>query len=164
MWMFQPPRKLWTITQTAAVTNETVSGIFPVNPLHLNYSYLVGFINFKCTAKNNLTLNKLAVYGALGPAGAATPGGGFPNVAGDYEALAYTESNIGVGDGITRPMQINSRDNAGTVGNTDHNRITLPIVPNFLQLVYTTSAPGAGPTITIEVWGLFGGPMIQGYA
>ena len=160
--MVRVTRKLWTITQTGAVTDEIAAGFLEPNPRHIGFHYTAGIINFKVTAKNNLTLNNIGITGALGPPGAASPGGGFPNVAGGYELLAYTESNIGLGDGIVRPIQITTRDNAVTAANVDHNRVLCPVIPNFLLCKYTTRAPGAGPTITIEVWGTFVGPMLQG--
>lgn len=160
--MVRVVRKLWTITQTATVVNETVSGFLEPNPRHIGYHYTAGFCNIKVTAKNNITLQNVAIQGALGPPGATSPGGGFPNVAGFYEALVFTESNIGVADGITRPFQINTRDNAATIGNTDHNRVLCPVIPNFLLGSYSVLVIGAAPTITIEIWGVFVGPMMQG--
>lgn len=157
-------RKLWTITATTTVVNETVAGFLEPNPRHINGYFTAGICDFKCTAKNNYTLNHIQIDGALGPWGAVTPGGGFPNVAGGYEALCYTESNIGANDGILRPFQIPTRDNAATVANTDHNRVLCPVIPNFLQCSYSGTTAGAGPTMTIEVWVTLIGPMMQGQA
>ncbi|MGH6628100.1 MAG: hypothetical protein ACREB3_00025 [Burkholderiales bacterium] len=160
--MVRTTRKLWTITSTATVVKETVTGFLEPNPRHIGYQYVAGVCNIKVTAKNNMTLNAVGIEGALGPPQATTPGGGFPNVAGNYESLVYTESNIGLNDGITRPFQISTRDNSATLGNTDHNRIACPVIPNFLLGFYSTTVAGAAPTITIEIWATLIGVMIQG--
>lgn len=160
--MVRVTRKLWTITQTATVVNETVSGILEPNPRHIGFYYTAGIINFKCTAKNNMTLQNQSIYGALGPPQATSPGGGFQVAGFGYEALVGTESNINVGDGITRPIQINTRDNSATAPNTDHNRVLCPVIPNFLRYDYSVLVTGGAPTITIEVWATLVGLMLHG--
>jgi hypothetical protein len=157
-------RKLWTVTATTTVVNSTTAGVLEPNPRKINGYFVAGVCNFKCTASNNYTLAHAQIDGALGPWSAFTAGGGFPNVAGGYEALCYTESNIGPGDGIMRPFQIPTRDNAATIANTDHNRIACPVIPNFLQFSYSGTVIGASPSYSLEVWVTLVGPMMQGQA
>jgi hypothetical protein len=156
--MVRITRKLWTITQTATVTDETVSGILEPNPRHIDGFFTAGVINFKCTAKNNMTIVQQSVVGALGPWSAITPGGGFSTAAFGPESLAATQSNIGVGDGILRPMQTLSRDSPDTLA----NRVLCPVIPNFLRYSYSVTVAGAAPTVTLEVWATLVGPMIHG--
>ena len=165
-YIVTPPRAYWTIIATANAAFESVVGITPANPHRINHFFTAGLANFKVIAKNNYTLQTLSIVGALGAAGDASPGGGFPVMAmpGLYEALVWAEGDVAVGQGLVRPFQINTRNAASGYGDTDHNRIPIPIIPNFLQLAYSGATAGANPLIEIQVWLTFYGPMVQGRA
>jgi hypothetical protein len=152
-----PPRFLWSVTQTAAVTNERVAGITPANPIQINPNYTGALFHVRCTNKLNITLGNVIVYGSLHTGGAGAPFF-FPAAASaNQERLITTGVNLATGEGLLRePM---ATDSDATI-----TRQALNLVPNALLLEYTTSAPGATPSITFQVWASFIGPMVGGVA
>lgn len=146
------PRRLWVVTQTAAVTNERLLGITGPNPLRIVSGIQGAVFGFKVTAKNNITLNNITVYGAIDVEG-NTPQG-FPGPGLIQLSLAYTNSNLGIFQGIIHPAHLQT----GEAGDALTNYVAAPALPNGLLLEYTTSAPGAAPTVTFEVWLIGVGP------
>lgn len=147
------PKRLWTVTQVGAVTNERAAGISR-NPLPVPSGFTGAAFTFLVTAKNNLTLGNITVYGAIGDeltAPSAFPGPGLTAL-----SLAYTNSNLAAGTGLTHAAKMEP----GEAGDALNIYLLAPVLPNWLLLEYTTSAPGAGPTITFEVWLLAVGPKI----
>ena len=152
-WDQMEPRLLFTVIQTAAVTNERTLGITPGNPLQINPNLTLATFQVRVIAKTNITLGAVRLYGALGTPGAAAPIY-FPPPGSSTEALWTTGTNIAANEGLIRNA-IALESDAGT-------KQTIPILPNWLLLEYTTSAPGAGPSINFQVWASMIGPMIGG--
>jgi hypothetical protein len=152
-----PPRFLWSVTQSGAVTNERVAGITPANPIEINPNFVGALFHLRCITRVNITLGNVIVYGALHQQGAPAPY--FFPAAGsaNQERLITSGVNLVTGDGLLREAMATDSDLTIT-------RQALNLVPNALLLEYTTSAPGAGPVVTFQVWASFIGPMVGGAA
>lgn len=133
--VLRTPRVLWTVTQTAAVANERVLGITGDNPIQLKPYYTGAVISMAVTAKNNITLGRIALLGSVDGVRFAPPG--------TADALCTTARNLLPGEAHMRSAFIFSEDLL-TQGNGQ-------LLPEFWMLEYTTSAPGASPTITLEI-------------
>lgn len=149
------PRLLWSVTQTAAVTNERASGITPANPIQINPNFTSGLLSLRVTNRVNITLGAVIVYGALHTVGAGAPFFFPAPASGNQERLVTFSTNPATGEGAIRGPMATDSDLTIT-------RQNVTLMPNALLLEYTTSAPGAGPVVTFEVWGDFLGPMIGG--
>ena len=143
----QRPRLLWSVTQTANVTNERVAGITGQNPRLINEGYTVAYFTIRKTAETNLPMAGVRIYGAI----VAT---GFPAVGTPTEALISTILDPAVGTGILRAPAMKDSD-AAAPGR--------PIIlPTLLMLEYDTGAAGATPTVTFIIEASFIGPAIIG--
>lgn len=143
----QRPRLLWSVTQTANVTNERTLGITGQNPREINDAYTVGYFTVRVTAKNNLPLAGVRIYGAM-------DSNGFPPAGTVTEALIATITDINVNAGIVRAPAMKDSDGAAPGRPI--------IIPPLLMLEYDTGAIGAGPTITFIVEACLIGPIIVG--
>jgi hypothetical protein len=126
---------MWTVTQTAAVSNERVAGVTGANPVQLKPYYTGSVIQIGVTAKSDITLNRVAIFGSVdgirfGPPGSA-------------DALCTTATNLLNGEAHLRSAFVFSEDLL-TQGAPN-------LLPEFWLLEYTTSSPGASPTITFEI-------------
>lgn len=133
--VLRTPRILWTITQTGIVTNERVAGITGLNPLQLRPYYTGAVIHMAVTAKNNITLDRVAIMGSVDGARWAPPG--------SADVLCHTATNLLLDEAHLRTAFVFSEDLL-TQG-SGH------LLPEWWMLEYSTSAPGASPTITIEI-------------
>lgn len=141
------PRQLWSVTQTASVTNERAAGITGVNPRPMNEGFTVGYFAIRVTAKVNLPLLGIRIYGAVNV-------NGFPPVGTIGEALISTILDPAINTGIIRAPSMKDADGAAPARSI--------ILPPLLMLEYDTDAPGATPTLTFVVEACFIGPMIGG--
>lgn len=149
------PRRLWTVTQAAAVTNERTLGISPSNPIQINPYHVGAILHLRVISRVNITLGNVIVYGSLHPVGDPGPFFFPAAAAANQERLVTFGNNPVTGDGSVRePMACDS--------DITITRQAINLMPNVLLLEYTTSAPGAGPVVTFEVWGSMIGPMPGG--
>lgn len=134
-----PERTLWTITETANVTNQRTAFLV-INPnLSLNrYFPRVWFALF-VSAINNLQLDDVRIYGsnsAASPEGRPPPG-------------SLTETLVRFGAG---PILIGTYMRApGMLQAGGGQMLPAPLVPHILDLEWDTSGAGAGPSITFAV-------------
>lgn len=143
----QRPRLLWSVTQTANVTNERAAGITGQNPRAINEAYTVGYFTIRVTAKNNLPLAGVRIYGAI-------DSNGFPGVGVGTEALIATITDLAINTGIVRAPAMKDSDGAAPGRPI--------IIPPLLMLEYDTGAAGASPTITFVIEACLIGPIIAG--
>lgn len=149
------PRRLWTVTQSGAVTNERAAGISPENPIQINPNLIGAMFHLRAISIVNITLGAVIVYGALHPVGGAAPFY-FPAVGAANQERLVTFTNVtATGQGAIREPMATDSDLVVT-------RQAVTLMPNVLLLEYTTSAPGAGPVVTFEVWASMIGPMPGG--
>lgn len=151
------PRVLWSVTQTAAVTNERVLGITPANPIEINPNFVGALFHVRVITRVNLTLGNVIVYGSLHPQGAGAPFFFPAPGAANPERLITTGISMNTGEGALREAMATDSDITIT-------RQALNLVPNLLLLEYTTSGPGAGPVVTFDVLVSLIGPMVGGVA
>lgn len=143
----QRPRQLWSVTQTGTVSNERAAGITGQNPRLMNDAYTVGYFNIRVTAKTDMILAGVRIYGAF-------TGDGFPAVGTSTEAMVSTFQDLAVNTGIMRSPAMHHSD-ADPPGR--------PIIlPRRILVEYDTTTSGGSPTITFLIEGCFIGPMIVG--
>jgi len=140
-------RRLWAVTSTVTRTNERVNDITGPNPITVNDFYTVAYFSIRVTAKNNLPLAGVRVYGADDTVA------GFPAAGVVGEALLTTATDLALNTGIVRAPAMHQVD-----GDVPGRPI---VIPKFLLLEFSTGAPGAGPTITFEVRACFVGPHLS---
>ena len=148
---------LWTVTQTGTVTNERVAGITGANPFQVNPYFTGMLFGIRVTAKTNLPLAAVRVYGAGNV-------NGFPaaGAAAIPEALVITDQDLAINTGVLRHPRGRALDNGAPAGDGTDAIAPLRLLPQFLLLEYSTGAPGATPTITFIVEACFHGPVPQG--
>lgn len=145
---------LWTVTTTVQRTDERAADITGnLNPLQINPYHTNGLIAIRVTAKNNLPLVAVRIYGA----GANNA---FPPAPTAVEAMLTTATDIAAGQGILRILGGRNRDSGAAEGSIITDQLRL--IPEWLLLEYSTGAPGAAPTITFDVLACFTGPLPDG--
>jgi hypothetical protein len=145
------PRMIWSVTTSATLANERVAGISgSANPIILNPNLTLGLLQFRVITKTDMTLNRIAVYGAITDAT-------FPAAGVDAETLSLTLMDLAAGQGVIRALT--ARDADITLS---PNKYPVGLIPGRLLLEYSTTIAGVAPVITFEVWGTFIGPLIGG--
>lgn len=137
------PRRLWSVTAAAAVTNERAAGITGVNPVEVDEHFTAALFQFRVTAKAALVIGAIRIFGAVDlPSGFPTPGN-------TTEVLVSTVTDIVNGEGLLRVPAIHAID-ADT-------KFPMMVLPRHLLLEYTTTGAGS---VTFVVDATFIGPIM----